>query len=393
MSKHTILFLGFLVAVFVSQPALSEQQIEQTCTNGNVTLTKDFEGGRFNQCQVLTGNIFELTLVAEDQPINNSPWYAFKIAADKAQSIQIVLKYPKGTHRYTPKYSNDFSHWSPLLNTQFKVSEDKKRSDIKLDVVSGNSWIAAQPVIDNANYQVWADKLASENKNVTSSIVGSSIEGRPLIAIKSLAINKKPLILLLGRQHPPEVTGAMAMRTFVDTLLANTPIAVAFRREINILILPNLNPDGVAAGNWRHNADGVDLNRDWGPFTQPETRQAINYIEKALENKSLWMTIDFHSTWRDIFYIQKPDMETRFTDLVSQWLKAMQNRSSPIEFEPIAGHSPDKPTSKTYFYQKYKIPAITYELGDETDPNAIEQSSIIAANTFMQLLLTLPQSD
>ena len=31
--------------------------------------------------------------------------------------------------------------------------------------------------------------------------------------------------------------------------------------------------------DWRHNANGVDLNRDWTAFTQPETQAIKNYLE------------------------------------------------------------------------------------------------------------------
>ena len=41
-----------------------------------------------------------------------------------------------------------------------------------------------------------------------------------------------------------------------------------------------LKPDGVADGHWRHNDGGKDLNRDWGPFTQPETQAVAGVLEK-----------------------------------------------------------------------------------------------------------------
>ena len=61
----------------------------------------------------------------------------------------------------------------------------------------------------------------------------------------------------------------MAMQEFVRSVLGNTRLAVDFRKEFEIIIVPMLNPDGVDEGNWRHNAGGVDLNRDWDLFVQP----------------------------------------------------------------------------------------------------------------------------
>lgn len=361
--------------------------VANTCSNQHITLSKDFDGGRFASCKVQTNNVFQLTLVPENIPINPSPWYAFEIAADKVSSITIVLNYSHGKSRYWPQLSRDFSSWKRLGSNQVVLSEDEKKLSLQLDVKAGKTWIAAQPVIDNDSYQDWLELMAQDQPAMSLHQVGKSVQGRNLLALASVAKNKKPVIVLLGRQHPPEVTGAMAMRSFVETLLQETELAKTFRGEINLLILPNVNPDGVAAGNWRHNFNGVDLNRDWGPFSQPETRQIKDFIEQYIVDKSLWMVIDFHSTWRDVFYIQRQEQKTRFPLLIASWLQKINEANSPITFEPKPGHSPHNATSKTYFYENYKIPAITYELGDDDEPKDIELSSQIAAKALMQLLL------
>ena len=42
------------------------------------------------------------------------------------------------------------------------------------------------------------------------------------------------------------------------------------------------NPDGAAART-RKNGVGADLNRDWGPFQQPETRAAMRHALSGLD--------------------------------------------------------------------------------------------------------------
>ena len=42
------------------------------------------------------------------------------------------------------------------------------------------------------------------------------------------------------------------------------------------------NPDGVDSGYWRHNSNGVDLNRDWIEFTQPETKAIKQFLESKV---------------------------------------------------------------------------------------------------------------
>ena len=57
----------------------------------------------------------------------------------------------------------------------------------------------------------------------------------------------------------------------VNLILQKLRASIA-KREIRAAVVPLANPDGVEQGHWRHNAQGVDLNRDWDRFQQPETR-------------------------------------------------------------------------------------------------------------------------
>lgn len=357
------------------------------CTNGKASLSQDFEGGRFASCYVKSGGEFALTLQPENRPINPSPWYAFKIDVTDATALTIELNYAVGKHRYRPKLSRDFNSWQALQPESVQVSDDGKQAQLSLTLKSGEYWLSAQPIISNQNYIDWMQGLTYNRPAVSVVEYGQSVQQRPLSAITSFANDKRPLLVLLGRQHPPEVTGAIAMRHFVESLLSDSALANRFRDNINVLIIPNMNPDGVALGNWRHNANGVDLNRDWGPFTQPETRKTIDFIEQFSVDKSMWMMIDFHSTREDIFYTQPAGVPTRFPGLVATWLNQLATLNSAIQFQAKPGLSPDKPTSKSYFYATYQVPAITYEIGDNTEQQTIIKSSEDAAIIFMQLLL------
>jgi protein MpaA len=54
-----------------------------------------------------------------------------------------------------------------------------------------------------------------------------------------------------------------------------------------VVVLPTLNPDGLAAGA-RGNARGVDLNRDFDAQTQPETRFAVALIRRVRPRVTIW---------------------------------------------------------------------------------------------------------
>lgn len=372
------------------QPQTQQQtqsQRQNQCQFGDVTIAKNFEAGRFSECREVEPGHYELVLVPENTPINHSPWYAFKVSSTKPQAVNVTLIYSHHKHRYWPKQSQDRRQWQRLATNDVKISQNKKRATFTLQASPNPLWVAAQPIINNKDYSAWLDTLATKNTGLILSDLGQSVEGRPLQMLQSQADAKAPLLVFLGRQHPPEVTGAIAMLHFVERLLADDPLAVEFRQHFNLLIVPNMNPDGVAAGNWRHNSHGVDLNRDWGPFNQPETRQVKAAIDQVAVTEQIWNVVDFHSTAKNVFYTQKDDMTNRFPTFTSEWMAGIGEQVPGFTLHRSGAHNAGMPTSKTYFYETGKVPAITYEMGDETPLATVHKVAVAAAEQYMNLWL------
>lgn len=62
------------------------------CQFDNISFDKNFSGGRFTECKQISKDQFLLTLTPENTPINNSPWYAFKVSAKEEQNITVILQ-------------------------------------------------------------------------------------------------------------------------------------------------------------------------------------------------------------------------------------------------------------------------------------------------------------
>ncbi|MEL6531205.1 MAG: M14 family zinc carboxypeptidase, partial [Pseudomonadota bacterium] len=163
-----------------------------------------------------------------------------------------------------------------------------------------------------------------------------------------------------------------------------------FRDRFDLIIIPNLNPDGVEHGHWRHNMGGLDLNRDWGPFSQPETQAAKSVIDQ-IEAPGLAVFLDFHSTRRNVFYTQPVGADGTEYGFTAQWLQRSRAKLPDYAFDRQGAHNVDLPTSKTYIFEEFGIPAITYELGDETDRTEIAETARIFAQEMMTLLLEQEQ--
>lgn len=125
------------------------------------------------------------------------------------------------------------------------------------------------------------------------TIIGESVEGRPIVAY---AVGSGPdVVVIVGGLHAgPEV----------ETVYLVRQLLLEFRRRpaeippgVTLVFIPLANPDGYAM-DIRVNANGVDLNRNWGtrdwapvamhsgfevdagsaPFSEPETRALYQYI-------------------------------------------------------------------------------------------------------------------
>jgi predicted deacylase len=301
--------------------------------------------------------------------------------ADQPTQVKVTIQIAgKRFNRYLPKISYDMATWRTHTH---KVRG--KRLEFNVDASPKALYIAAQEVINNQYYVDWAEKL-QQTSAVKQSVLGKSLQGRPIYKIESHSESKEWLVIL-GRLHPPEITGALALFPFVETLLANNSFADSFRQKYNLLIIPNLNPDGVAMGNWRHNANGVDLNRDWITFKQPETQQVHQYLQDLVaDGQKIKFAVDFHSTQHDVFYTMPVDYGVEDRYFVKHWLGALDKAMPNFEVVQKPGNRPNNGVSKQYFADNYNVHAITYEMGDETNRDNID---IIANNAAVLLMKTL----
>jgi hypothetical protein len=230
----------------------------------------------------------------------------------------------------------------------------------------------------------------SQKKFVTKNTIGKSREGRNLNLLSIGDTDSKNMIMIISRQHPPEVTGYLTMKSFVETLSSNTKLAKKFRKEFTIYVVPLMNPDGVDNGFWRHNTGGIDLNRDWANFNQPETSAVKDFMEGMVEKTQgkFYFGIDFHSTWDDIYYTVDPELHGNMPNLVSTWLDGLKKR--------IEGYDPNiKPNgdlvpttvSRNYFFVKHGAEALVFEVGDNTPRDFLKEKAEKGAEALMEIML------
>ncbi|MDI6850761.1 MAG: M14 family zinc carboxypeptidase [bacterium] len=166
------------------------------------------------------------------------------------------------------------------------------------------------------------DQMKTELENLASTYssiakldtIGFSTLGRPILCLKisdNPQVNEiEPKSRIVGAIHGNEWIGAEVSFLYAKYLLENyasdnTVLSLVNNREI--YIIPILNPDGHVNQS-RYNANGVDLNRNFGyiknysgssPYDQPETR-AVHEFSKA---RNFNLSISFHSGATYVNYI------------------------------------------------------------------------------------------
>jgi protein MpaA len=124
-------------------------------------------------------------------------------------------------------------------------------------------------------------------------LLGRSVEGRAIIAVETGDFDSALKTLVVGCIHGNEPAGI----AIADHVGKTRPPA-----EADIWVVPDLNPDGVAAET-RGNAHGIDLNRNFPyrwqplegvydsglhPLSEPETRVVFQLLHRIRPSVSIW---------------------------------------------------------------------------------------------------------
>ena len=379
-----------------SRPTNTQWKGTWAFQDSTLFFSNEFEGARLNGLIMDSTDHFIALITAENYPINPSPWYAFKLWSTEPREITVALTYTYSRNRYYPKISKDGENFVPVDSSRVTgydsvglgIDNVPETIEIKVSLETDTTWISAQELWTSSDVKRWVDRL-SENQDINQSVIGKSVEGRPIRMLEIGDTTAEKGILIISRQHPPELTGFLAMKSFIETLAGPTEQASQFRQAFKIYNVPLVNPDGVDNGHWRHNMGGIDLNRDWQEFHQPETSAVRDFLlEKIAEGVQFAFAADFHSTWKDVYYPLDSTVVDASSFFIYDWIEKIEGR---LEVDtPNVQPSPHiKPTmvSRNYFYHNHGIPSIVFEMGDNTDREYVDQKGRIAAEELMEILL------
>jgi murein tripeptide amidase MpaA len=89
----------------------------------------------------------------------------------------------------------------------------------------------------------------------------------------------KPIIVVIGRQHPGETHSSFIIHGLVNYLLSRDSLCHKFRDRYETWVIPCVNPDGVVTGNYRSNLQGKDMNRNFYSDEDKDCKQRVFEVE------------------------------------------------------------------------------------------------------------------
>jgi protein MpaA len=139
-----------------------------------------------------------------------------------------------------------------------------------------------------------AASLGAAADPTVRQVLGHSVQGRPLVAVRVGDRSSPRKALVVGNVHGDEPAGTAVTREILRRFRAI--------RGVDLWVVPTANPDGLAAGT-RRNAHGVDLNRNFPfawrplgggeysgphPLSEPESRAARDLIRRTDPAITIW---------------------------------------------------------------------------------------------------------
>ncbi len=273
-------------------------------------------------------------------------WFHFRVSGCREVELRIRIvnagrsAYPDGWKDYRAVASTDRRTWF-RVPTRFVDGELVIEHQPDADCV----WYAYFAPYDLTRCADLIGRCAAA-PGVRLRPVGSTLDGRPIDRLIVGGGRDKPVLWVIGRQHPGESMASWWMEGFLERLLdPEDPLARVLRERAVWHIVPNMNPDGSFRGHLRTNAAGANLNREWATPTAEHSPEVL-HVRAAMDAAGVDFCLDVHGDEALPYnFVSGAEgiegFSDRLRDLQAAFLDGYQ-RTSP-DFQQVHGYPIDSP--------------------------------------------------
>ncbi len=271
----------------------------------DVELRADFEGASLQSWSQSSPGTFSLR-VRKDTNSEFARWYSFKVSGGSGEDLSFRI-----INAGELSAADAFSFNRPAVSTDGGATWDRIPSasydagvfEFHFTPANDDVWIALGPVYNVSRWETLVDEIQDHSMVDSLEVIAQTLQGRPLHLIKitdpSVHDSLKGAVWGVARQHPAEVGGSWMVEGLIRWVLSEDPQAEALRRQAVFYLVPFMNPDGVALGNYRVNSVGANLNREWAnqdPGTAPTVSAVASRIRDFVASgRRFEFFVDFHA--------------------------------------------------------------------------------------------------
>ena len=320
-----------------------------------ITISTSFEGGNIGKVETLAPAHLRCAVKGQaDQNNRNrqASWYYFQLGNLPKREVTIDFvdlageyNFKAGTHPVTkntrPVYSYDQRTWTHFEDHNVEWDEKELRLTLRFTPGQEKMWIA-----HIAPYTAADLARIPSSPFLRREVIGKTVKKRdmPLFTVTdpSVPLDSKKVVWVMARQHAWETGTSWVIDGALRFLLSAAPEADAIRRSTVFKIFPMADPDGVATGAVRFNANGYDLNRNWDaidaqlmPEIAAQRKVMLDWLDSG---KRIDLFLALHNTETQDF-IEAP-LTAGGTEL-----QAIAHRFQKLLDEQTTFHAPKGPRS------------------------------------------------
>jgi hypothetical protein len=313
------------------------------------TIHTDFEGGSFGRIERVSDTQFRIGAKGEkDQDGRNrqANWYYFRVEGAPKKEMTLDIVDLPGEYNYKPNrgaitkdtppvISYDQRTWKHIETFEYDAAEPKMR--LRVTPAAARFWIAHTPPYTAANLALLREE-AVRHSDFREEVIGKTVGGRDIVlwTITSPDSDRdKKVVWLMFRQHSWETGSSWTGEGAVRGLLRDNAEARQLRQKIVWKILPLCDPDGVARGGVRFNANGFDLNRNWdieNAAKMPEITAQRNAVKAWIRSgHSVDLFFSLHNTETGE-YLEGP---AKFQSLAERFFRTLSDETSFAPTRPL----------------------------------------------------------
>jgi len=344
-------------------------------TGPDIQLSVAFEGASLGSWTRSTPFSFEFT-IGDDTNSTFARWYSFRVEGGQGHELVFRITNAGGVSAASawsfnrPAVSSDGgATWGRIPTTSYQDGV----FSFEHTPSSNDEWIALNPVYNFSRWTDLANQIGDHPMVDSLVVLTQTLQGRPFHLVKitdpSVPDSEKGAVWGTARQHPAEVAGSWMAEGLILWLLGDDPQAAELRRRAVFYLMPFMNPDGVALGNYRVNSVGANLNREWSnrdPTTAPTVAAAAQAVEGFVASGGrLEFFVDFHaySSLRKNFFFysgrnRAPEAEVQEIEAL---MDLFETNTGDFTRSGSTSSGDDTRLARGWAFESFGVQAVTFE--------------------------------